>query len=176
MIEAITESKATEGSDMNISVDGIWQKRGFSSLNGVVAAVSVTTGKVVDVEVMSRNCKGCVSHDYSKTTSPADYDTWKTTSPVGYDTWKTTSPVGYDTWKTTSPVGYDTWKTTSPVGYDTWKTTSPVEYDTWKSSHDKKCQLNYVGSAPNMETTGAKNIFARCYQLRCPLYRLLWRW
>ena len=26
MIAALTESKATEGSDMNISVDGTWQK------------------------------------------------------------------------------------------------------------------------------------------------------
>ena len=77
MFEVITGSKATEGIDMNISVDGTWQERGFSSLNGIVAAVSVTT----------------------------------------------------------------------------------AEYDTWKSSRDKKCQLNYVGPAPNMETTGAKNIF-----------------
>ena len=47
---------ATEGTDMIVSVDGTWQRRGLSSLNGVVAAVSVSTGKVVDIEIMSRNC------------------------------------------------------------------------------------------------------------------------
>ena len=77
MDEAITGSKATEASDMNIYVDGTRRERGFSYLNGVVAAVSVTTGKVGDVEVMLRNYKGCVSHAYLKTTSPVEYDTWK---------------------------------------------------------------------------------------------------
>ena len=73
---------------------------------GVVGAVSITTGKVIDIEIMSRNCKACVSNEHLKTTCPA-------------------------------------------------------EYDIWKNNHDKECQLNYVGSAPNMETTGAKNIFTR---------------
>ena len=38
--------------DVAISVDGTWQKRVFSSLNGVVAAISVEAGRVVDCEVM----------------------------------------------------------------------------------------------------------------------------
>ncbi|GFX73773.1 hypothetical protein TNCV_4290891 [Trichonephila clavipes] len=34
-----------------ISVDGTWQRRGYSSMNGCVAALSVDTGKVVDIEI-----------------------------------------------------------------------------------------------------------------------------
>ena len=45
-----------EGTDIKVSVDGTWQRRGLSSLNGVVAAVSVSTGKVIDIEIMSRHC------------------------------------------------------------------------------------------------------------------------
>ena len=36
-----------------VSVDGTWQKRGFTSYNGAVAAISITTGRVLDVEAMS---------------------------------------------------------------------------------------------------------------------------
>ena len=61
-IEASAEVKQQEGSDIGISFDGTWQKRGYSSLNGVAAAISVTTGKVLDVEVLSRHCKGCSDH------------------------------------------------------------------------------------------------------------------
>ena len=42
-----------------MSVDGTWQKRGFSSLNGVVAVISIDNGKVIDVEPMSRYCREC---------------------------------------------------------------------------------------------------------------------
>ncbi|GFX64249.1 uncharacterized protein TNCV_1499731 [Trichonephila clavipes] len=39
-----------------VAIDGTWQKRGHISLNGVVTAVSVDTGKVVDAEILSRKC------------------------------------------------------------------------------------------------------------------------
>ncbi|GFX77790.1 uncharacterized protein TNCV_1107071 [Trichonephila clavipes] len=39
-----------------VAIDGTWQKRGHTSLNGVVTAVSVDTGKVVDAEILSRKC------------------------------------------------------------------------------------------------------------------------
>ena len=42
--------------DTSVSVDGSWQRRGFSSLNGVVTAISMDTGKVLDYEPMSRFC------------------------------------------------------------------------------------------------------------------------
>ncbi|GFW86391.1 hypothetical protein TNCV_4331751 [Trichonephila clavipes] len=40
-------------------VDGTWQRRGYSSMNGCVAALSVDTGKVVDIEIMSSYCPTC---------------------------------------------------------------------------------------------------------------------
>ena len=42
-----------------MSGDGTWQQKGFSSFNGVFAAISIKSGKVLDVEPMSRYCKGC---------------------------------------------------------------------------------------------------------------------
>ena len=36
-------------------------ERGFSSLNGAVAAISMTNGKVLDVVAMGRHCQGCVN-------------------------------------------------------------------------------------------------------------------
>ena len=46
----VTEIKGT--SDIGVSVDITWQKRGFASLNGVVVAISTTNFKVLDVEMM----------------------------------------------------------------------------------------------------------------------------
>ena len=46
----------------SVSVDGTWQKGGFSSLNGTMAAISIDTGKVLDFEIMSRYCQACVTN------------------------------------------------------------------------------------------------------------------
>ena len=43
-----------------ISNDGTWRKRCFTSLNGAVVSISITTGKILDCEVMSPFCQGCV--------------------------------------------------------------------------------------------------------------------
>ncbi|GFV76757.1 uncharacterized protein TNCV_4729771 [Trichonephila clavipes] len=51
-----TKNKIVE---CGISVDGTWQRRGYSSMNGCVAALSVDTGKVVDIEIMSSYCSTC---------------------------------------------------------------------------------------------------------------------
>lgn len=40
--------------DIPVAIDGTWQKRGHTSLNGVVTATSFDTGKVIDVSVMSK--------------------------------------------------------------------------------------------------------------------------
>lgn len=47
--------------NVGISADGTWRKRGFSSAYGVVTALSLLTGKAVDVEVMSKECRECMS-------------------------------------------------------------------------------------------------------------------
>ena len=47
MIDAVKEISQSSSNivDTAVSVDGSWQRRGFSSLNGVVTAVSMETGK-----------------------------------------------------------------------------------------------------------------------------------
>ena len=52
MIEAAADLKQQERSTVGVLFDGSWQKRGYSSLNGVATAISVTTGKVLDCEVL----------------------------------------------------------------------------------------------------------------------------
>ena len=92
--------------DIGVTVDGTWQKRGFSSLNGVVAVISITNGKVLDVESMSRHCKSCMIN--------------------------------------------------APM-----KNADPKRYESWRIQHEPTCNINYIGSAPNMESTGALSIFKR---------------
>ena len=61
-------------SDIGVSVDGSWQRRGFVSLNGTVAAISMDNGKLIDVEIMQRFCKPCQPHKEKLT--PHDFDVW----------------------------------------------------------------------------------------------------
>ncbi|GBM30414.1 hypothetical protein AVEN_221005-1 [Araneus ventricosus] len=42
-----------------VSVDGTWQRRGHISLNGCVSVISIDTGKILDLEVMTQYCKMC---------------------------------------------------------------------------------------------------------------------
>lgn len=42
-----------------VSVDGTWQRRGHTSLNGCVSVISIDTGKILDLEVMSQYCHIC---------------------------------------------------------------------------------------------------------------------
>ena len=44
-----------------VSVDGTWQKRGVSSLNGAVAELSIQTEKVLDIAPLSRYCQTCIN-------------------------------------------------------------------------------------------------------------------
>ncbi|GFT64536.1 uncharacterized protein TNCV_649351 [Trichonephila clavipes] len=39
-----------------VAVDGTWQTRGYTSLNGVVTVTSIDTGKVIDVDILSKYC------------------------------------------------------------------------------------------------------------------------
>ena len=63
--------------DTSVSCDGSWQRRGYSSLNGVVTAISMTNGKVLDIERMSRACKACLLKETLKLNNPVAYDEWK---------------------------------------------------------------------------------------------------
>ncbi|GFU10454.1 uncharacterized protein TNCV_2012071 [Trichonephila clavipes] len=61
MIEAADEVRklknTSDVAECGVSVDGTWQRRGHSSLNGCVAVLSIDTGKVLDLEVMSKWCR-----------------------------------------------------------------------------------------------------------------------
>ena len=49
-----------------VSVDGSWQKRGYSSKFGVVFVIGVLTGEILDYEVLSLFCKECSVHEKSE--------------------------------------------------------------------------------------------------------------
>ena len=76
---ASTRSKkpttASAITDIGVSVDGTWQRRGYVSLNGAVAVLSMDTGKVLDIEVMSRFCQGCTNAKVYQIKNPTKYDT-----------------------------------------------------------------------------------------------------
>ncbi|GFX33437.1 uncharacterized protein TNCV_4122711 [Trichonephila clavipes] len=56
MAEAVREAVDENDGKRDVAVDGSWQKRGFSSKNGLLTVTSVDTGKVIDVEVLSKHC------------------------------------------------------------------------------------------------------------------------
>ena len=59
MNNAVSELKkeSTNVVDTGVTVDGTWQRRGYSSMNGVVVAISVDNGKITDLEPLSRYCR-----------------------------------------------------------------------------------------------------------------------
>ena len=59
-----------------VSVDGTWQKRGYSSMNGVVTFISRENGKCLDTAVLSKYCKGCAMWKGKK--NKPGYLNWQT--------------------------------------------------------------------------------------------------
>lgn len=45
--------------DAGVSIDGSWNSRGWSARDGMVAVVSIDTGKVLDVVFLSNSCAAC---------------------------------------------------------------------------------------------------------------------
>ena len=72
-----------EIADTAISCDGTWQKRGFTSLNGAVVVMSIETGKVLDIEVMSRYCQSCVSNEHLKETDTEKFEEFQASHECG---------------------------------------------------------------------------------------------
>ncbi|GFU56646.1 uncharacterized protein TNCV_3930431 [Trichonephila clavipes] len=64
MKKAAAEEKIIDGTvnSVVVSGDGTWKTRGHTSLIGVCALIGADCGKVLDMEVMSSNCKGCDSY------------------------------------------------------------------------------------------------------------------
>ena len=78
MIDAVKEiSQSSSIIDTAVSVDGSRQRRGFSSSNGVVTAISMDTGKILYCEPMSQSCKACSLKLKLKESNPNTFETWK---------------------------------------------------------------------------------------------------
>lgn len=45
--------------DVGVTLDGSWSSRGWCARDGIVAAISVLTGEVVDVVYLSSSCSQC---------------------------------------------------------------------------------------------------------------------
>ncbi|GFS77974.1 uncharacterized protein TNCV_2028411 [Trichonephila clavipes] len=52
--EAICENEGYK--NIAVAVDGTWQRRGYTTLNGVVTVSSIGTGNVKDVDILSKYC------------------------------------------------------------------------------------------------------------------------
>ena len=55
--------------DITAAFDASWQKRGHTSLNGVITGTALDNGKVIDVECLTKFCKNCnsgVEHECAK--------------------------------------------------------------------------------------------------------------
>ena len=75
---AADELKAKKGDSVTVSCDGTWQRRGFSSKNGVSTCLSVgrdLPAKVID-EVMTNHCDSC-SKAKARIKNPTDLQEWK---------------------------------------------------------------------------------------------------
>ena len=59
--EAVTLNENSR--DITAAFDGSWQKRGHTSLNGVITATSLDNGKVIDVECLTKFCHNCKSDE-----------------------------------------------------------------------------------------------------------------
>lgn len=43
--------------ELCVAIDGSWQKRGHTSLNGILSVTSADVGKVLDISVLSKHCR-----------------------------------------------------------------------------------------------------------------------
>ena len=69
-------SDETTPRDIDVSVDGSWMTRGYSSKVGAVTTIGLVTGKALDTEVRSKSCKGCDYWQKQKDKRPDDYAKW----------------------------------------------------------------------------------------------------
>lgn len=69
--EALNVQETTE---ITVSGDGSWKKRGFSSLFGVSSLIGYYTSKVLDISVKSSFCKACTF--WEKRSNTVEYEEW----------------------------------------------------------------------------------------------------
>lgn len=76
-MNATSEQQGDEHkSDLTVSGDGTWKKRGFTSLFGVTSLIGYYSGKIIDLFVKSSYCKQCEPWKSHKDT--AEYQEWWT--------------------------------------------------------------------------------------------------
>ena len=87
MINAANKLRKTSlaPTDICASYDGTWHKRGYSSLNRVFSVISTVSGKVLDVEVMSRYCNGCSINQGLQKSNPNSYAQWRNSHVCKYN-------------------------------------------------------------------------------------------
>ncbi|GAB0096661.1 hypothetical protein DMENIID0001_122000 [Sergentomyia squamirostris] len=68
------ENDSERGTDVTVSGDGTWKKRGFSSLYGVTTLIGHFSRKVLDIFVSSACCKMCKTWENKLDTS--EYEEW----------------------------------------------------------------------------------------------------
>lgn len=61
--------------DVIVVVDGTWQRRGHTSLYGVIVVSSWLTGQVLAIEVLSKHCQECSMKKASEM-SAAEFKEW----------------------------------------------------------------------------------------------------
>ena len=63
-MRALNNATVGEIVDIAVSCDGTWARRGFQSLYGIVYAIEVQTGKIVDFEIKGK----CATNVVAKVT------------------------------------------------------------------------------------------------------------
>lgn len=69
------ENNLEDTTDVTVSGDGTWKKRGFASLYGVSSLIGYYSGKVLDIVVKCSYCKLCES--WKKKLATAEFEEWK---------------------------------------------------------------------------------------------------
>ena len=72
-------------SDCDVSVDGSWQRRGYVSLNGFVSAIERVSDKIVDIDVMTKDC--CLCKYWESKEDETGYENWLSTHkcPINHE-------------------------------------------------------------------------------------------
>ena len=70
-------SPETNATNVSISFDSSWKTRGHYSNVGFGSAISTSTKKVLDYELLSRNCEKCATWSQEKQEkNPSEYEKW----------------------------------------------------------------------------------------------------
>ena len=74
--------------DIGVSFDGSWHTRGHNSKYGFVSVIEITSGHVVDYEILCRYCQNCTSYQNKYGVDSEQYKEW-------YKTHAQSCPINY---------------------------------------------------------------------------------